>query len=101
MRLGHKVSDQYQDNRNGDKMAEILTPLYAAVLEGHVICKFEEQMSLNAAKDARVRLAVALNEIAKGVFDIPVEAFTVQKCYLKKGGLRMWNHPCLDIVLRR
>jgi hypothetical protein len=79
MRLGHKVSDQYQDNRTGDKMAEILTPLYAAVLEGQVILKFEEQMSLNATKDARVRLTVALNLIAKGVFDNPVEAFTIQK----------------------
>jgi hypothetical protein len=69
----------------------ILTPLYAAVLEGHVICKFDEQMSLNAVKDARERLTVALNEIAKGVFDNPMEAYTIQKCYLKKSGLRMWK----------
>jgi hypothetical protein len=89
--LGHKVSDQYQDNRTGDKMAEILTPLYAAVLVGHAIRKFEEQMSLNAAKDARVCLTVALNEIAKGVFDNPTEAYTIQKRYLKKRGLWMWK----------
>jgi hypothetical protein len=73
-RLGHKVSDQYQDNRAGDKMAEVLMPLYAAILEGRAIRKFKEYMSVNVAKDARVRLTVALNEIAKGVFDNPVEA---------------------------
>jgi hypothetical protein len=72
-------------------MLEILTPLYAAVLEGHAICKFEAQMSLNATKDMRVSLTVALNEIAKGVFDNPAEAYTVQKCYLKKSGLQMWK----------
>jgi hypothetical protein len=91
MCLGHKVSDQYQDNCTGDKLAEILTPLYAAVLEGHAICKFEEQMSLNAMKDTRVHLTVALNKIAKSVFDNPTEAYTIQKCYLKKSGLRMWK----------
>jgi hypothetical protein len=53
MRLGHKVSDQYQDNRAGDKMAEVLTPLYAAVLEGHAIRKFEEYMSVNAENRCR------------------------------------------------
>jgi hypothetical protein len=84
-------SDQSPDIRTCDKMAEILTPLYAAVLEGHAICKFEEQMSLNAAKDVRVCLTVALNEIAKGVFDNPMEAYTIQKRYLKKSGLRMWK----------
>jgi hypothetical protein len=104
MRLGHKNSDQYQDNRTGDKMAEILTPLYAAVLQGRTIRKFEEQMSLNAAKDTRVHLTVALNEIAKGVFDNPVEAYTIQKRYLKKSGLRMWKLKpskfghCLEMV---
>jgi hypothetical protein len=40
MRLGHKSSDQYQDNRTaGDKMAEVLAPLYAAVFDGHAIQK--------------------------------------------------------------
>jgi hypothetical protein len=72
-------------------LAEILTPLYAAVLEGHVIRKFEEYMSLNATKDARVRLTVALNEIAKAVFDNPTEAYTIQKHYLKKSGRWMWK----------
>jgi hypothetical protein len=89
--LDHKVSDQYQDNHTGDKLAEILTPLYASVLEGRAIHKFEEQMSLNAVKDTRVHLTVALNEIAKSVFDNPSEAYTIQKHYLKKSGLRMWK----------
>jgi hypothetical protein len=66
-------------------------PLYAAVLEGRAIRKFEEYMSVNAAKDPRVHFTVALNEIAKGVFDNPAEAYTVQKCYLKKSGLHMWK----------
>jgi hypothetical protein len=90
-RFGHQVSDQYQDSRTGDKMAEVLMPLYAAVLEGRAIHKFKEQMTLNAAKDARVCLTVTLNEIAKGVFDNPAEAYTIQKHYLKKSGLRLWK----------
>jgi hypothetical protein len=62
------------------------------MLEGCAIRKFEEQMSLHAAKDARMGLTVALNEIAKGVFDNPAEAFsTIQKRYLKKSGLQMWK----------
>jgi hypothetical protein len=48
-------------------------------------------MSVNAMKDPRVCLTVALNEIAKGVFDNPAEAYTIQKCYLKKSGLHMWK----------
>jgi hypothetical protein len=69
-----------------------------------VIQKFKEQMSLNAAKDASVHLTAALNEIAKSVIDNPAEAYTIQKGYLKKSGLRMWKLKpsefghCLEMV---
>jgi hypothetical protein len=85
-RQGHKVSDQYQDDDVRDTMSDVLIPLYTAVLEGHASHKFEEHMTLNAEKTARVRLTIALNEIAKSVFNNPI-----QKCYLKKSGLRIWK----------
>jgi hypothetical protein len=92
MRQGHKVSDQYQDDDIlGDVMSDVLIPLYTAVLEGRVSRKFEEHMTLNDEKTARVRLTIALNEIVKSVFNNPAEAYTVQKRYLKKSGLRMWK----------
>jgi hypothetical protein len=65
MRLGHKVSDQYQDNRAGDKMAKDLMPLYAAVLEGRTIHKFEEYMSVsvnNSCKAYRSAQSVYCSE---------------------------------------
>jgi hypothetical protein len=79
-RQGHKVSDQYHDDDVGDTLSDILIPFYTAVLEGHASRKFEEHMTLNAKKTAPVQLTIALNEIAKSVFNNPAEAYIVQKC---------------------
>jgi hypothetical protein len=47
-------------------------------------------LSVNAAKDLRVHLTVALNKITKDVFNNNLaEAYTIQKGYLTKSGLRM------------
>jgi hypothetical protein len=70
---------------------DVLIPLYTAVLYGRASCKSQEHMTLNAEKTAWVQLTIALNEIAKSVFNNPAEVYTVQKHYLKKSGLRMWK----------
>ena len=81
--------------------AKLTTPLYASVLEGKARSHFEN--SLGQTRDMSShhgRLNVALNEVAKHVFEQPEDAYKIQRTYLRKSSLLMCKNKPSDFFNR-
>ena len=81
--------------------AKLTTPLYASVLEGKARSHFEN--SLGQTRDVsrhHDRLNMALNEVAKHVFEQPEDAYKIHRTYLRKSGLLMFKNKPSDFFNR-
>lgn len=66
--------------------------IFSATLEGKAGAIFEQSLRKYIEKEPRERLRWALNEVAFTVFSSPDEAHKIQKRYLQKGQLKMFNN---------
>ena len=75
--------------------------LYASVLDGKARSHYENTLAQNRDTNRQhERLSLALNEVAKHVFEQPEDAYKIQRTYLRKSGLLMFKNKPSDFFNR-